>query len=460
MTPRRSPIKPPAAIEKKLKAAAKSGDAQLIDGITLYPPSKSKKTWRVVVWFGGQPKEYSAGKTIELAYSAFLEAYSWLKSRQAGVQGLPTQSHENAGDVLAEYIAQGGRHNSWKARTQRDRTRDFAPLIMKLRKSNIQCGQLNVDHIRQYVLSHAGTHGRGDLLIGITRTFLEWGLKQGHFTPEQARLCDQVSWTAPKESKYRKAPNRRKQSQRIAAHNGHQGGEVPTHQQVIDFAQGCQKFYPYGEGLIHVSANLGTRASETFVFTASRVVGEQGLGNYVDLENHVVRVTTQVNDDQTLQSKTTKNDKTRQVVIPHVRNIETRFDVRKWLTERCAQALQEQAQGINPLALIFPTSKGGLLNLSNIDSRVCGRAADALGWRMQEQTTARGRTFALRRFTLHSMRDRFGTTASFEWGYKENELLEQGSWADIQTVRKFYLGTTDLTFSSVQKKHQGALLIQ
>jgi len=460
MKPRRTPIKPPTAIDRRLKAAAISGDAQLMDGVTLYPPKNSKKTWRVVVWFGGQPKEFSAGRTTELAYSAFLEAYAWLKARQAGVQGLPTQSHENAGDILADYVARRGPRNAWKARTITDRSRDFAPFIQSLRKGNIECGQLNVDHIRQFVLSHGGTQGRGDLLIGITRTFLKWGLKQGHFTPEQARLCDQVSWTAPKGSNYRKAPNRRKQSQRIAALNGQQGGEVPTHEQVTQFAQGCQKYYVHGEGLIHVSANLGTRASETFMFTASAAVGESGAGNYVDLENLVVRVNTQVNDDPTLSSKTTKNDKTRQVVIPDVRNIETGFDVQAWLTRRCAEALQEQAAGTNPLALIFPNSKGGVLDIGNVGSRICGRAADDLGWRMQEQTTTRGRKFAHRRFTLHAMRDRFGTTAAYEWGYQENELLEQGSWADIQTVRKFYLGTTDLTFSSVQKKHQGALLTQ
>jgi hypothetical protein len=458
MKPRRSPVTPPTSIGKKLKAAALSGDAQIMDGVTLYPPTGKKPTWRVVVWFGGKPKELSAGRTVDDAYAGFLELYAWLKSRQAGVQGLPTQSHQNSGDVLADYVSQGGARNSWKARTVRDRTRDFAPFILTLRNSKIECSQLNVDHIRQYVLSHAGTQGRGDLLIGITRTFLEWGLKQGHFTPEQARLCDQVSWTAPKGSKYRKAPNRRKQSQRLAALSGQQGGEVPTHKQVIDFAQGCQKYYPFGEGLIHISANLGTRASETFVFTASREVGELGQGNFVDLENLVVRVNTQVNDDPTIDSKTTKNGKTRQVVIPHLRNVESGFDVQEWLLLRCTQALLEQAAGANPLALLFPNSRGGILGLSNVDSRVCGPAADDLGWRMEEQTTARGRTFALRRFTLHSMRDRYGTTAAYEWGYQENELLEQGSWADIQTVRRFYLGTTDMTFSSVLKKHQGDLL--
>ena len=57
------------------------------------------------------------------------------------------------------------------------------------------------------------------------------------------------------------------------------------------------------------------------------------------------------------------------------------------------------------------------------------------------------------RFTIHSFRDRFGTTAADEWGYSERQLLEQGSWADAETVRKFYLGTTDATYQSVRDLH-------
>jgi len=54
---------------------------------------------------------------------------------------------------------------------------------------------------------------------------------------------------------------------------------------------------------------------------------------------------------------------------------------------------------------------------------------------------------------LHALRDRFATTAADEWKYSERQLLEQGSWSDAQTVRKYYLGTTSETFDSVKQKH-------
>jgi len=66
---------------------------------------------------------------------------------------------------------------------------------------------------------------------------------------------------------------------------------------------------------------------------------------------------------------------------------------------------------------------------------------------------AAGKERFMYRFTIHSFRDRFGTTAADEWGYTERQLLEQGSWADAETVRKFYLGTTDATYESVRELH-------
>jgi hypothetical protein len=74
-----------------------------------------------------------------------------------------------------------------------------------------------------------------------------------------------------------------------------------------------------------------------------------------------------------------------------------------------------------------------------------------LGWKMQPTVDANGRVTSKSRFTIHSLRDRFGTTAAEEWKYSELQLLDQGSWEDQQTVRSFYLGTTDDTLNSVKQ---------
>ena len=62
-----------------------------------------------------------------------------------------------------------------------------------------------------------------------------------------------------------------------------------------------------------------------------------------------------------------------------------------------------------------------------------------MGWAMPSYETAQGGN-TLRRFTLHSLRDRFATTAITNGdAYKE----EQVSWTDAETVRRYHAGTTD-----------------
>ena len=58
------------------------------------------------------------------------------------------------------------------------------------------------------------------------------------------------------------------------------------------------------------------------------------------------------------------------------------------------------------------------------------------------------------RFSLHSMRDRYGTTAAYEWKYSDRHILAEGGWSDPATVRKFYLGTSDETHKEVQAIQQ------
>jgi hypothetical protein len=266
-------------------------------------------------------------------------------------------------------------------------------------------------------------------------------------------MVKKIRWSAPAGSSYQTRPTRRQQSLQLAGTGAHDGGEVPTHDQVAQFAEACQHYYQFGEGLIHVAANTGPRASELFLFTASKAVADQNLGNLVDLANGVIVIRVQKNDDPTKAYKKTKSGMVRSVVIPSEHKIATGFNVRAWLEQRCSDALLEQQAGTNPLALIFPNSSGGVLDVNNFGTRVTGRAADKLSWRMTTYTTAQGKKRAMRRFTLHAMRDRFATTAVDEWNYSESELLDQGSWSDRQTVQKYYLGRTDKTLDAVKSRH-------
>jgi hypothetical protein len=286
------------------------------------------------------------------------------------------------------------------------------------------------------------------------RTFIKWGIGAGYFTNAQLETVSRVVWRAPEGSNYKAAPSRREQSKLHFGTDDSAGGQVPTHEQVSAIATELQKHYKFGEALVHVSANMGTRANETLIFTASRKVFEDKRGNYVDLQEEAVRVHWQYEKKPGIKSEpVTKNNKFRSVVIPAVEKIETGFDVLGWLKQRSKEALEEQIAGTNPLALIFPNSAGQVINLNSFSSEKMRPTLSALGMKMPPYLDAAGKARYMYRFTIHSFRDRYGTTAADEWGYSERQLLEQGSWADAETVRKFYLGTTDATYQSVRDLH-------
>jgi hypothetical protein len=449
----RAPIEPTKEFKQALHKAKKLNQGIVMDGVSIYPPTGRLPYWRLKFTFNGRSTDLSGGKSLESAYVSFLKLIAIKESRHNSSNKLPKFSNTLVADVLIDYIDKGGREYRWKGRTKLDRRRDFNKLIELAAERKIKCGQITVEDLRDYI-NCAGTIQRGKTLLGITSTFLEWGLKAGYFTQEQSNFTNQIQWTPPEDSNYVQAKSRRQQSQIKYANEGSVGGEVLSPQQVVDFAHALMNFYKYGEGLVHTMANLGTRASETFVFTASQSVAERNQGNFVDLVGGCVHVSYQVNDDPTKTFKTTKNGKFRKVVIPAVDLVVNGFDIHAWLSVRCAEALQEQASGKNPLALLFPNSTGGILNLCSFNQRKVRPATAALGWRMDKYETAYGNERAMSRFTLHSLRAYFGTMAAEYWLYNENQLLEQGSWADIETLRRFYKGTTDETFNSVLEIHQ------
>jgi hypothetical protein len=451
---KRKPIEPSPRMARQLAKAQQTGKKLLVDGITIVPPTPSRKNWRVKFSYNNINSDISGGTTFASINAAFLTSKARYDSLLNSSVGLPEHGDVLLAEVLTNYINQGGKDNQWKIGTKRDRQDDFLHLLRIANQQNLKCNQVNATHLRNYLSSATRTALRGKHLHGLLRTFINWGYSCGYFNATQVEIVKQVKWAPPPGSDYRAAPNRRTQSRNYFGTTVSAGGEVPTHQQVCDFATECQKYYVHGEALIHASANLGTRANETFILTASMEVHNKGLGNYVDLVNNAVLVHWKYEESSNRSDRTTKNNKFRAVVIPPTSQIASGFDLRGWLQERSRQALIEQAEGKNPLALIFPSATGKVINSNGFNGRVIRRAASALGWKMPSYLDAMGKPLHMYRFSIHSMRDRYGVTAADEWGYSERQLLEQGSWSDPQTVRKFYLGTTDQTFRSVQLLHQ------
>ncbi len=453
-TARRAPIEPDAKFGRILNKVRKTGEKLSVDGITIIPPTGTSSTWRLRTSYKNQKLERKSPDTIGDVNAAFLSLIAEVESLKLGGMGLPEHSNDTLADVINNYIEQGGPKSEWRGKTPSNRREDFIHLVKLSNKENLKCMDLNASVVRRYLSNATGSGRRAKGLLGVIRTFTKWGVGAGYFTTSQLDAITHVSWNPPKGSNYKIPPTRREQSKLYFGTNDVAGGEVPTHEQVTALANELQKHYLHGAALIHVSANLGTRANETFILTASKKVHDSGLGNYVDLSEEVVRVHWQASSGKTKAERVTKNNKFRSVVIPPVESIQTGFDVYGWLANRSIEALAEQAAGTNPLALLFPSAKGQVMSLEYFNREKMRKALLDLGWKMPSWIDAKGKTRSMFRFTLHSLRDRYGTTAADEWNYSERQLLEQGSWADSETVRKFYLGTTDETHESVKHVHR------
>ena len=453
-TSRRKPIEPDAKFARMLTKAKQSGKKLVTDEITITPQNGKNKYWTLRASFRNIPKERSSVDDLGYVNAAYLDLSSELQSLRNGSEGLPENAHHELAEVICNYIEQGGPKHEWRGKTPQNRTEDFAHLVTLSKKNSYKCEELNASVIRTYLSSATNSSKRAKGLLSTIRTFVKWGIGAGYFSSSQLESISRVVWQAPKGSNYKAAPSRREQSKLYFGNDDSAGGQVPTHEQVSAIANELQKHYKFGEALVHVSANLGTRANETLIFTASRKVFEDKRGNYVDIQEEAVRVHWQFEKKSESKSgRVTKNNKFRSVVIPEVGMIETGFDVLGWLKQRCKEALAEQIAGTNPLALIFPNSAGQVINLNSFSSEKMRPTLNALGMKMPAYFDAAGKARYMYRFTIHSFRDRYGTTAADEWGYSERQLLEQGSWADAETVRKFYLGTTDATYLSVRELH-------
>ena len=103
------------------------------------------------------------------------------------------------------------------------------------------------------------------------------------------------------------------------------------------------------------------------------------------------------------------------------------------LAARIDQARAEQDVGINPPGLIFPNPKFKLCWSSNFNRNVLKRAYLAIGWR---DTDGNGK------WTWHSLRHVFCTTALFTWKLDPTDVSCMAGHADVRTTLLMYVGTT------------------
>lgn len=437
-----------AEFSRDAKRSARTNRPFRLNHVKVHPPTEGRPYWRLDYTVGGRRREPSGGTTVASAYKAWAKAAAEIERESRVATGEAELGDQSLATLIDLYQSRGGPKGRWKDKTKRDRKSDFRVLREIAVAQNLRCIDLNASHLRQFLKKACGTESRARTVKSVMRTFLHWGWRAGYFTAPQSGLVDAVDWD-PLSATYTPAPTRRAQ----AVHElDSKGGEVPTHQQVHDLAIAIGKRYTHGEGLVHVAANTGLRLGELLALAADPESTLQGVGNWVEIEDFCIHVHWQV-DPSNRGRRPTKTNHSRVVILPDVTLIKTGFNVRQFLQTRCKAALAEQAAGMNPHALLFPDQQGGTLRTDNFDSRYARPAYRELGWIMAAKIDAKGNVRSMSRFTMHSLRDRFATTALQEWRYTPEALQSQGGWGSVDTIYKHYLGNTDDTISSIRSIH-------
>lgn len=423
---------------RRLRRAEKNRTVLILGGITIYPPDK-RGYWRLQRYVNGRAIGRSGGRTAESAYEAALRLEQEIEN---------TYSHKLSGltveQILTLYLEGGGRTGMWAERTYRNRVADFRPLVELC--GTILIENFSIEMARRFV-GTAGTAKRHSHLKNVLGTFLKWVSGAGYLP---AGFSDQISLISYVGAAPR--PTRRAQASMFS---DELDGEVPTHFQVENWARQCGLIVPDVAWMIRLAAVTGLRLSELLALTLDPEQAKKGQGNLIDLSSGHIRVTCQASSNAS-GFIPPKRGKRRTVTIPPESHIplsglensnteqvlkygpEPEFTLNQWIET------QTPVEG-----LLFPNRKGGTWEISNLRGRVLAPAADKLGWRMETYETKRGPR-ALYRFTFHSLRSRYATTAAGEWGFTRPQLQAQGGW-EAGVVERFYQRYDDNVTESVNK---------
>jgi integrase len=126
-----------------------------------------------------------------------------------------------------------------------------------------------------------------------------------------------------------------------------------------------------------------------------------------------------------------KNRKYRRTIYP-VRT-PAGYPLAERLATRLEQALLEQATGDNPLGLVFPSPTGKHWRPSNFNRQFLQPAYRTAGWR---DAAGHGR------WTWHSLRHVFCTTALFTWKLEATDVSRMAGHSNYRITLDMYVGTT------------------
>jgi hypothetical protein len=377
-------------------------------GILVYPPETDGEPWRAVFTENGQRK-YRQGAT-EVKLAAKLE-----KVKQRLSAGATNMERPGA-DLIAYYLdcdrlPVNERWSRKHTHTQRRLCERFAAPVI----GAVTCQDIETWHTQQ-IVNAAPTAGEGARVAGMMSAVVAAGIKGGYLTNPRLAM---VHWQAG--DRPLPAPQVTVAGESVLWVDP---AEIPAVADVdlLGKALSRGRRGDLDELMANTAAYSGLRWGELTAL---------GTGQ-VDTDTRVITVGRKVVEVAGhLYIEAPKNRKLRRTIYP--RRTPAGYPLAEKLAARIQQARTEEDAGINPLGLIFPSPNFKLCRSSNFNRNVLKRAYTAADWR---DSTGNGR------WTWHSLRHVFCTTALFTWKLDPTDVSCMAGHANVRTTLLMYVGTT------------------
>jgi integrase len=377
-------------------------------GITVYPARFDGDRWRAAWYEDGGRQQCEAVSEDRLAGK--LEKVTERLAADAPRLGRP------GAKLIAWYLNPdrlpvAERWSRRHADTQRRLCSRFAAPVI----GAVTCQDIKTRHT-QAIVNAAPTAGEGDRVRRMISAMVSAGLDGGYLV--NPRLA-KVHWQAG--DRLLPAP-----AVSVAGESALwvDPAEIPSGGDVAGLgrALGAGVRGPRDELMANTAAYSGLRWGELAALTIGQV---DEPGRVIAVDRKVVEVAGR------LYAETPKNRKFRRTIYPRL--TPGGYPLAEQLSARVDEARGEQEAGTNPLGLIFPSPTGKHWRSSNFSRNVLRDAYLAAGWR---DCNGNGR------WTWHSLRHVFCTTALFTWKLDPTDVSRMAGHSNYRITLDMYVGTT------------------
>ena len=391
--------------------AATRGGGEVVElgyGITVYPAREESGRWRAVWYEDGKRQQCEAGTEQKLA--AKLEKVTERLEADAPNMKLP-------GAVLIRHYLDPDRlpaDERWSrkhADTQRRLCERFAAPVIDA----VACQDIKTGHT-QKIVNAAPTPGEGNRVHRMISALVSAGLEGGYLaSPRLAK----VHWQAG--DRELPAPQ-----VTVAGESALWVGpaEIPAGSDIgkLGRALAAGRHGERDELMASTAAYSGLRWGELAALTIAQI---DQADRVITVDRKVVEVAGH------LYVEAPKCRKFRRTIYP--RRTPDGYPLAERLAARIEEARAGQGAGTNPLGLIFPSPKGKHWRSSNFNRNVLKRAYLAIGWRDGDGNG---------RWTWHSLRHVFCTTALFTWKLDPTDVSRMAGHANYRITLDMYVGST------------------